>query len=60
MVYDLNAYWVVYTILLRTEREKKEKERQMLFKNYNPQVCDGVCGSAVCLGSGCNNVWQFQ
>ena len=63
MVQDLDAHWLVYPILKtererESERERQEKERQMLFKKYNPQVCDGVCGSAVCLSSGCNNVWQ--
>lgn len=32
----------------------------MLFKMYNPRACDEVCGSAVCLGSCCNNVWQLH
>lgn len=62
MVYDLDAYWLVYPVLLKTarEREEEEKERQMLFKKYNPRVCDGVCGSAVSLSSRCNNAWQLH
>lgn len=56
MVYELRAYWLVYPRLLKTERE--EKERQMLFKMYNPPACDEVCSSAVCLRSPSNNVWQ--
>lgn len=58
MVYDLRAYWLVYPLLLKTERE--EKERQMLFKMYNPWACDEVCGSAVCLSSPSNNLWQLH
>lgn len=58
MVYDLRAYWLVYPLLLKTERE--EKERQMLFKMYNPRACDEVCSSAVCLSSQSNNVWQLH
>jgi len=61
MFYDPGAHWLVYPILLKRERErgreregereKEAKERQMLFKKRNPRVCDGVCGSAVCLRS---------
>lgn len=58
MVYDLRAYWLVYPRLLKTERE--EKERQMLFKMYNPPACDEVCSSAVCLRSPSNNAWQLH
>lgn len=58
MVYDLRAYWLVYPLLLKTERE--EKERQMLFKMYNPRACDEVCSSAVCLSSQSNNLWQLH
>lgn len=58
MVYDLRAYWLVYPLLLKTERE--EKERQMLFKMSNPPACDEVCSSAVCLRSQSNNGWQLH
>lgn len=58
MAYDLRAYWPVYPLLLKTERE--EKERQMLFKMHNPRACDEVCSSAVCLRSQSNNLWQLH
>ena len=58
----LDAYWLVYPVPYKTEREREEeeKERQMLFKKYNPRVCDGVCGSAVCLSTRRNSVWQLH